>query len=108
MSRTILKRLSFAGALCVACALAATSQAQFGRGHKHAEGPDIERLADKLGLDAGTKAGAQHVLQETRAKAKRLRAKRWELKKQLRGLLDQERPDEAAVMQTATELGRIE
>jgi Spy/CpxP family protein refolding chaperone len=69
------------------------------------------RLEDKiasLGLDAGTRQAVYAILDNSRAAAREQRQKLRDAHEAMRGFLDQDQPDEAAVMAQAETIGGLE
>jgi len=73
-------------------------------------GPEgfLEEHADRLGLDDDTRAAIRAIVDESRARAAELHDDHREARRALRDLLEQDSPDEAAVMKQAELLGAIE
>lgn len=70
-------------------------------------GKRLERMADELGLDAGTKARIRQVFIQTRAEAKPLRQRLRTERRALRRLLRADNATEAAVLAQADKLGAL-
>ena len=68
----------------------------------------LERHADRLGLDAETQDAIDRTAQESRAEREALHSELRGLHEQMRALLSQPQPDEAAVMQQADRIGAAE
>ena len=68
----------------------------------------IEEQAEQLGLDEKTMAAIRTIVDASRARGQTLRAELHTAYAQMRALLSQELPDEAAVMQQADTIGALE
>jgi Spy/CpxP family protein refolding chaperone len=71
------------------------------------KGRGLERMAEKLGVDAATKTQIKQLVTQSRAEAKALRQQLRQEKRKLRELLKQDAPAEAAVLAQADALGRL-
>jgi Spy/CpxP family protein refolding chaperone len=74
----------------------------------HEAGRLIDEHADELSLDEETREAIQQIVDDSRKEA---RGFHWELRGQheaMRDLLSQDEPDEAAVMQQAESIGKLE
>ncbi len=67
----------------------------------------IDRYADELGLDDETRAAIRTIADDSRARSQELRLQRDAARDAMRTLLDQELPDEQAVMQQVETMGAI-
>jgi Spy/CpxP family protein refolding chaperone len=84
-----------------------------GRRHEHRRGPPpIDRIlaehAERLGLDADTRARIHAVADASREEADALRDRIHELHRQMREILRSDAPDEDAVMRQADAIGAAE
>jgi Spy/CpxP family protein refolding chaperone len=68
-------------------------------------GEPLEHLVETLGLDEATLAKVYQVIDAARAETRELRRKLHEAHQHMRTLLEQETPDEAAVMAQAGRIG---
>jgi Spy/CpxP family protein refolding chaperone len=68
----------------------------------------IEEQAEQLGLDEKTMAAIRAIVDASRTRGETLRAELHTAYAQMRTLLSQELPDEAAVMQQANTIGALE
>ena len=68
----------------------------------------LERLADKLELDDAARAAFQRSIQRSRDQAMVLRKKLRHRRRELRTLLEQQRPSETQVMRQADRIGRLQ
>jgi Spy/CpxP family protein refolding chaperone len=73
-------------------------------------GPDrfIEEYAEELGLGDETLEAIDQIVDESREKARALRAELRDMHREMRELLSQDTPDESAVMQQADAIGKAE
>ena len=67
----------------------------------------IEKHAEQLGIDETTRQAIQGLVEEARTRGRETRASLKQARTELRGLLEQDSPDEAAVMQHAERLGAL-
>ena len=80
-----------------------------GTGHRSRPGPaGVSAFAEKLGIDAQTRAKIEVIEDEGRTESRALRLRLKVLKAELRELLGDEEPDEARVMSKADTIGEIE
>ncbi len=70
-------------------------------------GEPIERLVETLGLDDATLTKVYKIIDDARASKRALRQKLHEAHQHMRTLLEQETPDEAAVMAQASTIGTL-
>jgi Spy/CpxP family protein refolding chaperone len=72
-------------------------------------GPErfLDRHADRLGVDADTRAAIQQIVDASAADGERLRAEHEAAREKLHGLLEAEEPDRDAVMAQIDTLGAI-
>ena len=93
----------------VAVANVAFAQHPFG-GPRPGGGPDrfIEEHAVELGLDDQTRQSIDQIVDESRVRARELRVELRGMHQEMRDLLSQQTPDEAAVMQQAEAIGQTE
>jgi len=68
----------------------------------------LERLVETLGLDEKTQTEVNQILDASNAEYQELRRKLREADERMRALLEQEKPDEAAVMAQADTIGTLE
>jgi Spy/CpxP family protein refolding chaperone len=68
----------------------------------------LERDADRLGLEANTRAEIRKIAREARTRAEDRRGELEKLHQELRALLDAPEPDEAAVLAEADRIGALE
>lgn len=101
----------FVAATVIGMLVAGASSAEppFGR-YRHGPGPEgfIEEHAEELGLDAETQKAIEQIIEESRDRAAAAHRETRRLRLEMRDLLDQESPDEAAVMQQADAIGAAE
>ena len=84
---------------------------QRGHGGPHrGRGPAgfIEEHAARLGLDDETREAIDEIVDESREQGRELHGELRDLHREMRDLLSEETPDEAAVMQQAEAIGKIE
>jgi len=114
-ARTI--RLRLALPLLIVSALLAAgpafARAQAGEGGHRGKGAHdqsrfLEKNAERLGLDAEAQAAIQQVIDASKARSEELRKQERSLHDRMRGLLEQDLPDEVAVMALADEIGAAE
>jgi Spy/CpxP family protein refolding chaperone len=93
----------------VAVANVAFAQHPMG-GPRPGGGPDrfIEEHAAQLGLDDQTRQSIDQIVDESRVRARELRVELRGMHQEMRDLLSQQTPDEAAVMQQAEAIGQTE
>lgn len=100
--------LAFAGLL-----VASVAQARPGRGGHHGGGGKMlspkhfERLADELNIDPKMRASIKAQLEATRAEAKAKKQALHQEHEALRGLLEADAPDRAAVMAQIDKIGAL-
>lgn len=70
-------------------------------------GGDLERHVERLEVDEETRAAIRAIVEESRAEAAELRDEQRAERRALHELLEQDTPDEAAVMERAGSLGEI-
>jgi Spy/CpxP family protein refolding chaperone len=109
--------VGFLVALLAGVALAGVGNAQppFGghhgpRGHHPGHGPHgfIEDHAAQLGLDEETRGAIDEIVAESREQGRSLSEELRSMHREMRDLLSQDIPDEAAVMQQADAIGQAE
>lgn len=80
--------------------------------HRHGGPPPFDRIlerhADRLGLDDGTRARVRSIADASRPEGERLRADLEARRREMRDLLGADAPDEAAVMAQAERIGAAE
>jgi Spy/CpxP family protein refolding chaperone len=76
-------------------------------GSSHPHEGRLERLVETLGLDEDTLAKVNTVIESSKAEHQALRRKLREAHERMRSLLEQENPDEAAVMAQADTIGAL-
>ena len=104
------------GPMALAAALvlvAAPAQAGGPKGHHGRHGPPpldrmIEDYGERLGLDPKVEAQIREIAEASHARQEELHGKLRELHGEMRDLLEQDSPEEAAVMEQARALGRVE
>ncbi len=84
-----------------------------GGGGPHRHGPPpferiLERYADRLKLDEATQARIQTIAETARAGEQQIREHLRPLREEMRQLLKQDIPDEAAVMRQAERIGELQ
>ncbi|MBW2273732.1 MAG: periplasmic heavy metal sensor [Deltaproteobacteria bacterium] len=79
-----------------------------GPGGPHGEHRMLDRYADELDLDAETRAAIEAIADSSKARVQVLSLETETARESLRTLLDQELPDEAAVMQQVEAMGAID
>jgi Spy/CpxP family protein refolding chaperone len=77
-------------------------------GPPSSRGERFKQLIAALGLDEKTLTEVNTVLDASHAEHQELRRKLYEAREHMRSLLEQERPDEAAVMSQADTIGALE
>jgi Spy/CpxP family protein refolding chaperone len=105
------KLAGFLGALALALTLSGVSFARppFESGGPHHDpGAFIEENAEALGLDDETRGAIQGIVDESKATGDQLHAKLRDLHKGMKALLEQDSPDESAVMQQIDTIGAAE
>lgn len=102
--------LATLGALVGAGATRAAAEPPRGPHHEGPPGFDrmLERDADRLGLDAETRAHVREIADAARAAAEPLEEQRRALRERMRALLDQDAPDVDAVMRLADQMGAVD
>jgi Spy/CpxP family protein refolding chaperone len=103
--------VGFFGVLAAALTLSGVGFARqpFGPTDSHRDpGAFIEENAEALGLDDETLGAIRSIVGESKDKGDQLHAKARELHKGMKLLLDQDNPDEAAVMQQVDAIGAAE
>ena len=107
----------FAATILVGLTLAGTSAARPPSGGPggpggppggHGPGRLIDEHADELGLDEETREAIQRIVDDSRQDAEGFREELHALHDAMRTLLSQDEPDEAAVMQQAETIGKVE
>lgn len=86
----------------------AFARAPFHGGGGHDQDRFLKKHGDKLGLDEEAKAAIQSAIDGARPRSEELRKQRRAAHKRMRELLDQDMPEEKAVMTLADEIGTIE
>jgi Spy/CpxP family protein refolding chaperone len=88
---------------------ASFAEPPFGKPHRGPE-PEgfIEEHAEELGLDSETQAAIEQIIDESRDQARGVHGEVRELRRAMHELLEQQNPDEAAVMQQAEAIGAAE
>jgi len=79
-----------------------------GRGLGDPPPPMIDALAERLGLDEATREAIHEIADRSRAEGRELRRELRKARLELRDLLAQDAPDEAAVMSLAERMGQLE
>jgi len=79
-----------------------------GPGGPHGEYRLLDRYADELGLDEETRAAIEAIADRSRARGQELDLRREAAHEAMKALLDQELPDQEAVMQQVEEIGAID
>ena len=104
------------GLSCLLIGLLSTGAALAQPGPSHHRGPHhggppldrfVERHGDRLGLDEETRAAIDAIVERSRAEGEGLREEREAAYRELRSLLEQDMPDEAAVMRQADRTGEV-
>ncbi len=103
----------FAATILVGLTLAGSSAARppsGGPGGPGGHGPGrlIDEHADELGLDEETREAIQRIVDDSREDAEGFHEELRALHDAMRTLLSQDEPDEAAVMQQAETIGKVE
>jgi len=106
-----LELVGFFGALAVALTLSGVGFAQppFGPGGSHRDpGTFIEENAEVLDLDDDTLSAIRSIVEESEDRGDQLHSEVRELHKEMKALLSQGTPDEAAVMRQVDAIGAAE
>jgi len=67
----------------------------------------VERHGDRLGLDEETRAAIDAIVEQSRAEGEGLREEREAAYRELHSLLEQDTPDESAVMRQVDRVGEV-